>query len=154
LHLYDYVASGNCYKARLLLARLGEPYERIAIDIFGGDTLTNEFTTINRARETRSSCSMTTPSSLSRTRFCGTWTEGTPLRRVPRLRGRGPVRGLRARPRVRIARDPRGTRGAVLRVERMADRSREKVVSRIESDHTVVLTLPSDAVDALRTADM
>jgi len=29
---------------------------------------------------------------------------------------------------------------------------REEIVSRIESDHTVVLTLPSEAVDALRAA--
>lgn len=29
---------------------------------------------------------------------------------------------------------------------------REEIVSRIESDHTVVLTLTADAVDALRTA--
>jgi hypothetical protein len=29
---------------------------------------------------------------------------------------------------------------------------REEIVSRIESDHTIVLTLAADAVDALRTA--
>ena len=40
LRLYDYAASGNCYKARLLLAQLGLPYERVAVDIFAGETLT------------------------------------------------------------------------------------------------------------------
>ena len=28
MRLYDYAASANCYKARLLLAQLGLPYER------------------------------------------------------------------------------------------------------------------------------
>jgi Glutathione S-transferase, N-terminal domain len=36
--LYDYAASANCHKVRLLLAQLGPPYQRIPIDIFGGDT--------------------------------------------------------------------------------------------------------------------
>jgi glutathione S-transferase len=52
MRLYDYAASGNCYKARLLLALLGEPYERVPIDIFAGETLTDEFAAINPARET------------------------------------------------------------------------------------------------------
>jgi glutathione S-transferase len=52
VRLYDYVASANCYKARLLLAQLGRPYERVRIDIFGGDTLTCEFADINPARST------------------------------------------------------------------------------------------------------
>ncbi len=52
LKLYDYVASGNCYKVRLLLAQLGRPYERIPIDIFGGDTLTPEYAAKNPARAT------------------------------------------------------------------------------------------------------
>jgi len=52
LKLYDYVASGNCYKVRLLLAQLGRPYERIPIDIFGGDTLTPEYAEKNPARAT------------------------------------------------------------------------------------------------------
>ena len=34
LRLYDYVASANCYKVRLLLAQLERSYERIPIDIF------------------------------------------------------------------------------------------------------------------------
>ena len=52
MRLYDYVASCNCYKARLLLAQLGLPYERVAIDIFDGDTLTDEYAAMNPARTT------------------------------------------------------------------------------------------------------
>lgn len=52
MRLYDYVASANCYKARLLLAQLGRAYERVPIDIFGGDTLACEFADINPARST------------------------------------------------------------------------------------------------------
>jgi len=50
--LYDYAASANCYKVRLALAQLGAPYERIRIDIFAGETLTDEYARINPARET------------------------------------------------------------------------------------------------------
>jgi len=32
LRLYDYAASANCYKVRLLLAQLGRPYERIPVE--------------------------------------------------------------------------------------------------------------------------
>jgi glutathione S-transferase len=52
MRLYDYVASANCYKARLLLAQLRRDYERVPIDIFGGDTLACEFADINPARST------------------------------------------------------------------------------------------------------
>src|ERR687894_2032605 len=52
MRLYDYAASGNCYKVRLLLAQLGLPYERVPVDIFAGDTLTDEFARINPARTT------------------------------------------------------------------------------------------------------
>jgi glutathione S-transferase len=52
MKLYDYAASGNCYKARLLLALLDVPYERVAVDIFAGDTLTPEFERLNPVRET------------------------------------------------------------------------------------------------------
>jgi glutathione S-transferase len=38
LTLYDYAASANCLKARVLLAQLGRPYRRVAVDIFAGDT--------------------------------------------------------------------------------------------------------------------
>ncbi len=52
MKLYDYAASGNCYKARLLLALTGREYERVPIDIFAGDTLTGEFGVLNPLRET------------------------------------------------------------------------------------------------------
>jgi glutathione S-transferase len=52
LKLYDYSASANCYKVRLLLAQLERPYERVPIDIFDGDTLTDEYGRINPHRTT------------------------------------------------------------------------------------------------------
>src|SRR5438105_1050890 len=52
IRLYDYTASGNCYKVRLLLAQLGRAYERVPVDIFGGDTLTDEYAALNPFRST------------------------------------------------------------------------------------------------------
>jgi len=52
LRLHDYSASGNCYKVRLLLAQLGRPYDRVPVDIFGGDTLTDDYGRLNLARQT------------------------------------------------------------------------------------------------------
>ena len=52
MRLYDYDASANCYKVRLLLAQLGRAYERVPIDIFDGDTLTDDFATKNPASAT------------------------------------------------------------------------------------------------------
>jgi glutathione S-transferase len=52
VRLYDYAASGNCYKVRLLLGLLGRQYDRVPVDIFAGDTLTAEFARLNPARET------------------------------------------------------------------------------------------------------
>src|SRR5215213_9506601 len=52
MRLYDYAASGNCFKVRLLLSQLGLPYERVPVDIFAGDTLTDEFARLNPARTT------------------------------------------------------------------------------------------------------
>jgi glutathione S-transferase len=52
MRLYDYSASANCYKARLLLALLGRDYERVPVDIFAGDTLTDAYGALNPARET------------------------------------------------------------------------------------------------------
>jgi glutathione S-transferase len=49
MRLYDYSASGNCYKVRLLLALGGRPYERVSI---AGDTLTDEYGRLSPARET------------------------------------------------------------------------------------------------------
>ena len=52
MRLHDYPASGNCYKVRLALAQLGVDYERVHVDIFDGDTLTDEFGALNPARTT------------------------------------------------------------------------------------------------------
>jgi glutathione S-transferase len=52
LRLHDYSASGNCYKVRLLLAQLGLEYERVPVDIFGGDTLRDEYARVNPLRQT------------------------------------------------------------------------------------------------------
>ena len=52
MRLYDYAASANCYKVRLALAQLELRYERVPIDIFAGDTLTDEFGRLNPARTT------------------------------------------------------------------------------------------------------
>jgi glutathione S-transferase len=52
MKLYDYAASANCYKVRLLLAHLGVDYVRVPVDIFAGDTLTDEYAEINPARTT------------------------------------------------------------------------------------------------------
>lgn len=52
MRLYDYAASANCYKARLLFALLDREYERVPVDIFAGDTLSADYAALNPARET------------------------------------------------------------------------------------------------------
>jgi glutathione S-transferase len=52
MRLFDYRASGNCYKVRLALAQLAVPYERVPVDIFAGETLTDEFAQLNPERTT------------------------------------------------------------------------------------------------------
>jgi glutathione S-transferase len=52
LVLYDYAASCNCYKVRLLLSLLNRPYERVPVDIFAGQTLTDDYVRMNAARTT------------------------------------------------------------------------------------------------------
>ena len=52
LRLYDYAASANCLKVRLLLAQLDLQYERVAVDIFAGETLTERFGALNPALTT------------------------------------------------------------------------------------------------------
>ena len=52
MRLHDYAASANCFKVRLLLVLLGVPYERVPVDIFAGETLTDEYAALNPARET------------------------------------------------------------------------------------------------------
>jgi Glutathione S-transferase, N-terminal domain len=51
VRLYDYASSANCYKPRLLLALLERECERVPIDIFAGETLTDEYEALNPARE-------------------------------------------------------------------------------------------------------
>jgi glutathione S-transferase len=43
LILHEFAASGNCYKIRLLLAHLGQPYARREYDILKGETRTPAF---------------------------------------------------------------------------------------------------------------
>ncbi len=43
MHLYDYWESGNGYKVRMALHRLGTPFERSELDILEGATRTPEF---------------------------------------------------------------------------------------------------------------
>src|SRR4051794_40217477 len=52
MRLYDYAASGNCFKVRLLPALLARGYERVPVDIFAGDTLTDAYGALNPLRET------------------------------------------------------------------------------------------------------
>ena len=52
MRLYDYAASANCYKARLLLAQLGLAYERVAVDIFAGESTTPAYREKNPAGRT------------------------------------------------------------------------------------------------------
>lgn len=52
MRLYDYSASGNCLKVRLLLGLLERPYQRVAVDIFAGETLGDAFARRNPLRET------------------------------------------------------------------------------------------------------
>ena len=40
--LYDHPASGNCLKPRILLRQLGLPFERVTVDLFTGETRTDE----------------------------------------------------------------------------------------------------------------
>jgi len=43
VRLHDNLTSGNCYKVRLLLTRLGIPFTRVEYDIDRGETRTSEF---------------------------------------------------------------------------------------------------------------
>jgi glutathione S-transferase len=52
MRLHDYAASANCYKARLLLAQLGLAYERVAVDIFAGESTTPAYRAKNPAGRT------------------------------------------------------------------------------------------------------
>jgi glutathione S-transferase len=52
LRLYDYPASANCYKVRLLLAQLARAYERVPVDIFAGESTNPEHLARNPAGRT------------------------------------------------------------------------------------------------------
>lgn len=47
MKLYDYEASGNCYKVRLLLSLLGLGYERVPVDLFKGEHKQPSFLRLN-----------------------------------------------------------------------------------------------------------
>ncbi len=47
LRLYDFLASGNGYKIRLLLRQLGLPFERVEVDILSGATRSPDYLTKN-----------------------------------------------------------------------------------------------------------
>lgn len=51
MKLYDYPGSANAYKAKLLLAELEIPYERVLVDIFLGEAKTPEFLAKNPAAQ-------------------------------------------------------------------------------------------------------
>jgi len=50
--LYDYPASANCLKVRSAMRLLDLPFERVPVDIFAGDTLTDAYAAINPMRTT------------------------------------------------------------------------------------------------------
>ena len=52
LRLYDYGASANCLKIRILLAHLGLEYERAPVDIFAGESTSPEHLGRNPAGRT------------------------------------------------------------------------------------------------------
>ncbi len=52
LTLYDFAASANCFKVRMLLSQLGIAYDRVAVDIFAGESQTDSFLARNPAGRT------------------------------------------------------------------------------------------------------
>src|SRR6478752_8978872 len=52
IRLHDYAASANCFKVRMLLSQLGLPYERVPVDIFGGESQTDAYLARNPAGRT------------------------------------------------------------------------------------------------------
>ena len=49
LTLFDYGPSANCLKVRILLRQLGLEYERVAVDIFAGESQRAEYLLLNPA---------------------------------------------------------------------------------------------------------
>ena len=52
LTLYDYGPSANCLKVRVLLRQLGIDHERVPVDIFAGESKTDEYRALNPAGRT------------------------------------------------------------------------------------------------------
>jgi glutathione S-transferase len=52
LTLYDYGPSANCLKVRVLLRQLRIEYERVPVDIFAGESKTDEYRVLNPAGRT------------------------------------------------------------------------------------------------------
>jgi|tagenome__1003787_1003787.scaffolds.fasta_scaffold20847406_2 glutathione S-transferase len=52
MKLYDYPASANCLKARILIAQLGLDVERVPVDLFAGETGSPEYLARNPAGRT------------------------------------------------------------------------------------------------------
>src|ERR671934_1282 len=52
LQLYDYPASANCLKVRLLLRHLEIEWERLPVDLFAGETKTHDYLALNPAGRT------------------------------------------------------------------------------------------------------
>jgi glutathione S-transferase len=52
MRLFSYRSSGNCLKVRMLLGALGLDCELVEVDIFAGETLTDDFERLNPLRET------------------------------------------------------------------------------------------------------
>ena len=47
MQLYDFDLSGNCYKVRLMLGLLRQPYERVPVDLRGGEQRSEAFLRLN-----------------------------------------------------------------------------------------------------------
>jgi glutathione S-transferase len=54
LTLFDYGPSANCLKVRVLLRQLGIEHERVAVDIFAGESRSDEYLLLNPAGRTPS----------------------------------------------------------------------------------------------------
>src|SRR2546421_7551473 len=52
LTLFDYGPSANCLKVRALLRQLGIEHERVEVDIFAGESKTDEYLALNPAGRT------------------------------------------------------------------------------------------------------
>jgi len=52
LQLYDYPASANCLKIRILLRQLEVEWERLPVDLFSAETKTEEYLALNPAGRT------------------------------------------------------------------------------------------------------